>query len=188
MSESIQHKLDRVRPPRVQITYDVETLGAIQMKELPFVMGIMADLTGKEKDPAEMPEDLKKGYLPLPKLVDRKFVEIDRDNFNAVLKSLLPHLKFTVPNKLAGDEAEEKTDLAVELYFKSMEDFEPVQVIKQIEPLNKLYMARQLLGDLSVKLEGNDKLDSLLSEVVENTEGLEEMKAAKETEPEPDNA
>ena len=187
MSESIQHKLDRVRPPRVQITYDVETLGAIQMKELPFVMGVLADLAGMEKDSAEIPEDLKKGYLPMPKLTDRKFVEIDRDNFNDVMKSLLPHLKFTVPNKLAGEEAEEKNDFGVDLYFSNIEDFDPVQIIKQVEPLNKLFMARQHLSDLSVKLEGNDQLESLLSEVVENTAGLEEMKAAKETEPAPDN-
>ncbi len=197
MSESIQHKLDRVRPPRVQITYDVETLGAIQMKELPFVMGIMADLAGKDKDLADMEardkefeaeddyEKVAEGYLPLPKLPDRKFVEIDRDNFNGVLESLLPHLQFTVPNKLV--EGDETTDLAVDLYFKSMDDFEPVKVIKQIPALKKLYMARQHLSDLAVKLEGNDKLNSLLTEVVENTAGLEEMKAAKETESEPDN-
>jgi len=191
MSESIQHKLDRVRPPRVQITYDVETLGAIQMKELPFVMGIMADLAGEEKDLDELKardeglpkkERLAPGYIPLPKLADRKFVEIDRDNFNDVLRSLLPHLKFTVANKLAAKEGEEKKDLGVDLYFKSMDDFEPVNIIKQIPELNKLYMARQYLSDLGVKLEGNDKLDDLLKEVIENDEGLEELKAAK---PEP---
>jgi type VI secretion system protein ImpB len=189
MSESIQHKLDRVRPPRVQITYDVETLGAIQMKELPFVMGIMADLAGEEKDLDELKardeslpkkERLAQGYIPLPKLADRKFVEIDRDNFNDVLRSLLPHLKLTgIPNKLAAKEGEEKKDLVADLYFKHMDDFEPVNIIKQVPELNKLYMARQYLSDLGVKLEGNDKLGELLKDVVENTEGLTELKAAK---------
>ena len=161
MAESTQHKLDRVRPPRVQITYDVETGGAIQMKELPFIAGILADLSGK---PAEA----------LPKMKDRKFVEIDRDNFNDVLASAAPRLAFQVDNKLANDD----TKLNVELKFKHMDDFNPVNVLQQVEPLAKLFEARTRLTDLLAKLDGNDALDTLLQEVVANTEGLNEIKAS----------
>src|SRR5207249_10098379 len=119
--ESTQHKLDRVRAPRVQITYDVETDGAIEMKELPFVAGVLAGLSGKPDE-------------PLPRLRDRKFVEIDRDNFNAVLKGTKPRLAFQVDNKLTNDD----TKMAVELRFNSLDDFEPEQVANQIEPLRKL--------------------------------------------------
>lgn len=162
MSESTQHKLDRIRPPRVQITYDVETLGAIEMKELPFVAGILADLSGK-------PEEA------LPKLIDRKFVEIDRDNFNDILASINPRLAFQVDNKLTDEDSK----INVELKFKNIDDFDPVEVVKQIEPLRRLYEARQHLTDLLTKLDGNDDLEQLLSEVVENTEGLKELKEAK---------
>jgi len=161
MAESIQHKLDRVRPPRVQITYDVETLGAIQMKELPFVAGILADLSGH-------PEE------PLPKMKDRKFIEIDRDNFNEVLEKIEPRLAIRVDNKLTDDDSK----LNVELKLKNMDDFNPVNIIQQVEPLKKLFDARQRLSDLLTKLDGNDDLDHLLSEVVENTAGLKELKGA----------
>ena len=119
MPESTQKKLSRIRPPRVQITYDVEIGDAIQMKELPFVAGIMADLSGK---PAEA----------LPKLKDRKFVEIDRDNFNDVLASCAPRLALSVDNRLAKDDSK----LNVELKFRSIDDFNPAAVVQQIEPLN----------------------------------------------------
>src|SRR5438132_4946545 len=119
--ESTQHKLDRVRAPRVQITYDVETDGAIEMKELPFVAGVLADLSGKPDE-------------PLPRLRDRKFIEIDRDNFNSVLKGMKPRLALRVDNKLTNDDSQ----LAVELRFQSMDDFEPEQVVNQVEPLRKL--------------------------------------------------
>lgn len=161
MTESTQHKLDRVRPPRVQITYDVEIGNAIEKKELPFIVGIMADLSGK-------PEKA------LPKVKDRKFVEIDRDNFNDVLASSAPRLAFQVDNKLANDD----TKLNVELKFKHLDDFNPVNVLQQVEPLRKLYEARTRLTDLLAKLDGNDALDSLLQEVVANTEGLNEIKAS----------
>ncbi len=161
MAESTQHKLDRVRPPRVQITYDVETGGAIQMKELPFVVGVMSNLSGQ-------PEE------PLPKLKERKFVEIDRDNFNDVLASTNARATLQADNRLANDD----TKLNIELKFASMDDFNPVNVIKQIEPLNKLYEARQRLSDLLSKLDGNDKLDTLLQDIVSNTAGLNEIKAA----------
>ena len=160
MAESTQHKLDRIRPPRVQITYDVEIGGAIQMKELPFVVGIMSDLSGKPKE-------------PLPKVKDRKFVEIDRDNFNDVLASINPRLAFRVDNKLTPD-AEDA--LNVELHFKHMDDFDPVNVLKQVAPLRKLFEARQRLTDLMTKLDGNDALDALLQEIASDSGSLEELK------------
>ncbi|MBW1829571.1 MAG: type VI secretion system contractile sheath small subunit, partial [Deltaproteobacteria bacterium] len=119
MAESTQHKLDRIRPPRVQITYDVEIGDSIQMKELPFVGGILADLSGK-------PEE------PLPKLKERKFVEIDRDNFNDIMDSINPRLVFQVGNKLVDDDS----NMNLELKFNHMDDFNPVAVLKQIKPLN----------------------------------------------------
>jgi type VI secretion system protein ImpB len=160
MPESTQKKLSRIRPPRVQITYDVEIGGAIQMKELPFVAGILADLSGK---PAE----------PLPPLKERKFVEIDRDNFNDVLASAAPRLALRIPNQLAKDD----TLLAAELSFKSMDDFDPVNLVKQIEPLRKLFEARTRLVDLLAKLDGNDKLDALLQDVLNNPESQQALKS-----------
>ncbi|MBK8174254.1 MAG: type VI secretion system contractile sheath small subunit [Rhodospirillales bacterium] len=154
MAESLQHVLSRVRPPRVQITYDVETGGAIEKKELPYIVGIMADLSGV---PAE----------PLPKVKDRKFVEIDRDNFNDVMSACSPRLPIRVNNRLkpeAGDM------LNVELTFKSMDDFNPANLVNQVPALRKLYEGRQRLRDLLTKLDGNDELDALLRQVVENTE------------------
>lgn len=159
MAESTQHKLDRVRPPRVQITYDVEVGDATQKKELPFIVGVLADLAGQ---PA----------AALPKVKDRKFVEIDRDNFNDVLASIGPRAAFRVDNKLASDGSK----INVELKFSHIDDFNPTNVVKQIEPLRKLLEARQRLTDLLGKLDGNDKLDELLQEVVSNSDGLKELK------------
>ncbi len=139
-TESLQHKLDRVRSPRVQITYDVEIGDAIEMKEIPFVVGVLGDLSGKPDE-------------PLPQLKDRKFVEIDRDNFDKVLEGMKPRLAFKVDNKLTDDD----TKMAVELRFKSMDDFHPERVAQQIEPLRKLLDARQRLSDLLNKLDGNDR-------------------------------
>src|SRR3954453_19354231 len=139
--ESTQHKLDRIRRPRVHLTYDVEVGGAIQLKELPFVVGVLADLSGK-------PEE------PLPRLKDRKFVEIDRDNFDKVLSGMKPRLAFQADNELQGDGSK----INVELRFNSMEDFEPEQVVRQIEPLKKLLEARGRLTNLLNKMDGNDKL------------------------------
>jgi type VI secretion system protein ImpB len=160
MPESTQHKLDRVRPPRVQITYDVEIGGAMQKRELPLVVGIMADLAGK---PAEAPAPLK----------TRGFVSIDRDNFNDVLTSIGPRLAFQVDNAIAKDGSK----LNVELKFGTMDDFEPVSIIQQVNSLRKLYEARQKLSDLLTKLDGNDDLDRLLQETVSNTDGLTQLKA-----------
>ena len=165
MSESTQHKLDRVRPPRVQITYDVEIGDAIEMKELPFVVGVLADFAGK-------PSEDK----PLPRVKDRKFVEIDRDNFNDVMSSIGPRLAFQVDNKLADDDSK----LNIELNFTQLDDFEPQNLLQQIEPLKKLFDARTRLNDLIAKLDGNDDLDALLQEVSANTDGLKELKAATE--------
>lgn len=171
MTESTQHKLSRVRPPRVQITYDVETGGAIEMKELPLVVGIMADLAGKPDE-------------PLPGLKQRKFVEIDRDNFNEVLASIKPRLAFRVPNRLEEGENGEGEDSAlnVELRFRHLDDFHPASVVSQIEPMRKLYEARQRLTDLLAKLDGNDDLDALLQDVAANTEKQEELKKLTEKE------
>ncbi|HWS55033.1 MAG TPA: type VI secretion system contractile sheath small subunit [Pyrinomonadaceae bacterium] len=169
MPESTQHKLDRVRPPRVQITYDVEVGDAIVMKELPLVVGIMADLSGK-------PEE------PLPPLRERKYVEIDRDNFNDIMKSVAPRLALRVDNKLvrgeASGEGEGGEKLSAVLNFSSLDDFSPINVLKQVEPLAKLFEARTRLADLLTKLDGNDALDALLQDVVKNTEGMQEIKAS----------
>ena len=160
-SKSTQHKLDRVRPPRVHVTYDVEVGDAIEMKELPFVMGVLGDFTGQ-------PEQ------PLPRLRDRKFVEVNPDNFDQVLEGMKPHLSFSVENKLAEDADAPK--LKVDLHFKSMEDFEPENVARQVKPLAELMELRTRLADLRGSLQGNDKLDELLMEAVSNSEKLEKLK------------
>ncbi len=157
-TESLQHKLDRVRPPRVHITYDVEIGDAIEMKEIPFVAGVLADLSGKPDE-------------PLPKLKDRKFIEIDRDNFDKVLEGMKPRLAFKVDNKLT----EEDTKMAVELRFRSIDDFHPERVVNQITPLRKLLEARQRLSDLLSKLDGNDRLDELLQDVISSTDSLQKL-------------
>lgn len=156
--ESLQHTLDRVRSPRVQITYDVEIGDAIEMKEIPFVIGVLSDLSGKPDE-------------PLPKLKDRKFVEIDRDNFNNVLAGMKPRLAFRVDNKLT----EEDTKMAVELRFKSIDDFHPERVADQMMPVRKLVEARQKLSGLLNKLDGNDRLDELLQEVITSTDSLQKI-------------
>jgi len=156
--ESLQHKIDRVRPPRVQITYDVEVGGAIELKELPFVMGVMGDFSGKPDE-------------PLAPLKNRKFVEIDPDNFNQVLAGMKPRLSFSVDNKLQDDGSK----MGVELRFKSIEDFEPDQVVQQVEPLRKLVEARQRLSDLRSKMDGNDKLEGLLNDIISDVDKQKEL-------------
>ena len=156
--ESLQHTLDRVRAPRVQITYDVEIGDAIEQKEIPFVVGVLSDLSGKPDE-------------PLPKLKDRKLVEIDRDNFNTVLEGMKPRLAYRVDNKLTDDDSK----MAVELKFKSLDDFHPEQVAQQVTPLRKLVDARKHLSDLLAKLDGNDKLDELLQDVLASTDSLAEL-------------
>ncbi|GIU83134.1 MAG: type VI secretion system contractile sheath small subunit [Acidobacteria bacterium] len=159
--ESLQHKIARVRPPRVQITYDVEVGGAIQMKELPFVIGVIGDFVGN-------PEE------PLPPLKNRKFIEIDADNFNQVLAGMKPRLAFSVENKLQNDGSK----IGVELRFSSIEDFEPDNIVQQVEPLRKLVEARRKLADLRSKMDGNEKLESILEEIITNTEKQKQLSEA----------
>lgn len=156
--ESTQKKLSRVRPPRVQITYDVEIGDAIETKELPFVLGVLGDYSGHSKS-------------PLPKMKERKFVQIDRDNFDEVLKGMAPRLAIKVDNRLQDDGSQ----LAMELNFNELADFEPQNVVTQVEPLKRLLEARTRLADLRNKLAGNDKLEELLDEVVRDTEKLRQI-------------
>jgi type VI secretion system protein ImpB len=155
---SLQHKLDRVRRPRVQITYDVETNGAMQKTELPFVVGVLADLSGQPSQ-------------PLKAMKDRKIVQIDRDNFNDVLAKATPRVAMKVDNKLTDGDSK----LAVELNFKHIDDFEPARVAEQIGPLNELLEMRKRLSQLMTKMEGNDKLESLLADIMANTDKAREM-------------
>ena len=154
MSESLQHKLDRVRRPRVQITYDVETNGAMAKTELPFVVGVMADLSGSPKE-------------ALRPLKERKFTNIDRDNFNDVMSRCAPRVAMKVDNKLTG-EADSK--LAVELNFNHIDDFEASRIAEQIPALKELKDMRGRLTNLLSKMEGNDKLEGLLADILANTE------------------
>jgi type VI secretion system protein ImpB len=159
--ESLQHKIDRVRPPRVQITYDVEVGGAIELKELPFVIGVMGDFVGK-------PEEA------LPALKNRKFVEIDPDNFDQVMAGMTPRLAYTIDNKMQDDGSK----MGVELKFKSIEDFEPDKVAQQVEPLRKLVEARQKLSDLRSKMDGNEKLETLLEDVISSADKQKQLSDA----------
>ncbi|MCB9899473.1 MAG: type VI secretion system contractile sheath small subunit [Planctomycetes bacterium] len=151
-SESTQHKLDRTRKPRVQITYDVEIGDAQEVKELPFVLGVMADLSGS-RDPEN----------PLPKLKDRGFVEVDRDNFNDFLKKQTPRLAFKVDDKLSGDK---DAQLGVDLRFKSMKDFEPEGVINQIPALKELLEVRKRLKSLQSRVTSSDEVTDFLREIL----------------------
>ena len=161
MAESVNRKLERVRAPRVHIKYDVETGGAIEMKELPFVMGVLGDLTGQ---PAE----------PLAKLKDRKFVEVTPDNFDDVLKSMKPHLQFTVENVLSDEPDAGK--IGVNLKFESLDDFSPDRVAQQVDPLRKLLELRQNLADLRGSLQGNDKLDEILQATLSDEENMKKLR------------
>lgn len=156
--ESLQHKIDRVRPPRIQITYDVEIGGAIELKELPFVVGVMGDFVGKPDE-------------PLPALKNRKFVEIDPDNFNQVMEGMKPRLAYSVENKLQNDGSK----IGVELNFTNIEDFEPDNVVQQVEPLRKLVEARQKLSDLLSKMDGNEKLENILNDILSNEDKQKQL-------------
>ena len=153
--ESLQKKVGRVRPPRVHITYDVQVGDAIEKRDLPFVVGVLADLSG-------MPEE------PLPPVAKRKFVSIDRDNVNDVMKKIGPRLAFKVQNRLNEDD----TKLNVELRFESIDDFHPAKIAQQITPLRKLLELRSSLANLRSSLIGNEKLESLLQEMIQNDELL----------------
>jgi type VI secretion system protein ImpB len=160
MAQGTQKKLERVRPPRVSITYEVETGGAIEMKELPFVMGVLADLSG---NPAQ----------PLPKLKDRKFVEVNPDNFDTVLKSAQPRVQFTSENKLQPDGSK----IAVDLKFESLDDFSPDKVAEQVKPLRELLELRSKLADLRGKLQGNDKLEEILQQTLNDADAMRKLRA-----------
>jgi type VI secretion system protein ImpB len=160
--DSVQSRLGKVRPPRVHLTYDVQVGDAIEKKELPFVVGVLGEFSGQP--------DADK---PLPKLKDRKFVNVDLDNFDDVMSGMSPKSSYRVKNKLSADGGE----FAVNLEFKSMEDFRPESVVQQVEPLRKLLEARTRLSDLRNKLAGNEKLDDILSDILTNTEKLAQLSA-----------
>jgi type VI secretion system protein ImpB len=155
MSSSVHDKLKRVRKPRVHITYEVETEGAVEEKELPFVVGVLGDFSGH---PTKKLKPLK----------DRKFVEIDRDNIDDVMKRMTPGLNMRVENTLKGDGSE----MPVNLEFNSMEDFEPINVAKQVEPLKKLLETRDKLRDLLTKVDLSEDLETVLEEVLKNTDNM----------------
>lgn len=156
--ESIHGKLSRVRKPRVHITYDVETEGAAVKKELPFVVGVMGDFAGDNA-------------VSLKPLKDRRFIQIDRDNFDDVLKRMNPKLTFRVDNKLTDDGSQ----MSIDLSFTSMRDFEPAQVVNQVEPLRKLMDTRNKLRDLMTKVDRSEDLENILEDVLNNTASLEQL-------------
>lgn len=158
--ESVQKRLEKIRPPRVQLTYDVEIGDAIEQKELPFVVGVLGEFSG-QPDPDK----------PLPKIKDRKFVQVDMDNFDEVLDAMAPKMAYRVRNRLSPEGGE----FAVNLEFRKMEDFRPESVVQQVEPLRRLLDARSKLSDLRNKLAGNDRLEDLLAEVLGNTEKLQQL-------------
>jgi type VI secretion system protein ImpB len=160
---STQKKLERVRPPRVNISYEVETGGAIEKKELPFLMGVLGDFSGHAAE-------------PLPRLKDRKFVEVTPDNFDDVLASMKPRLQISVENKLSDDA--EAGKLALELNFRSLDDFSPENVAKQVKPLKELLALRTQLADLRGSLQTNEALD----EVLQSTLGDKDKMAKLRTE------
>ena len=158
-NESVQKRLQKVRAPRVQMTYDVEIGDAIENKELPFVVGVLGDF-GSDPDAAKK------------RLKDRKFVNVDADNFDEVLGGVAPATSFRVQNHLSPEGGE----FAVDLTFRSMDDFRPEAVVNQVEPLRRLLEARTKLADLRNKLAGNDKLEDLLNDVLTNTEKLDGLR------------
>ena len=157
--ESVQKKLGRVRPPRVQITYDVEVGDAIEVKELPFVLGVLGDFSAQSQQDHG-------------KVKDRKFVNVDGENFDDVMRGLAPRTVMRVPNTLKND----GTEMAVTLDFQSIDDFEPQSVVKRVEPLAKLLEARNRLADLRNKMLGNEKLEEILDDVLKDTESLAKLK------------
>lgn len=154
--ESVQKRLQRVRPPRVQLTYDVEIGDSIEQKEVPFALGVLGDFSANSEKPQ-------------PKLKDKKFINVDMDNIDEVMAGIEPRAVYRVPNTLT----EKSGEFAVDLKFKSVDDFRPESVVQQVEPLRKLLEARTKLADLRNKLAGNEVLEDILSEVLTNTEQLE---------------
>ncbi len=166
--EGIQKKLEKVRPPRVKLSYEVEIGDAIEVKDLPFVVGVLGDFTGKQN-----PDN------PLPKLKERAFVDIHAENFDAVMEGMGPNASFLVKNKVTQD-----GQFHVDLKFNSMKDFRPESVVEQVPALKELLEARTKLSDLRNKLAGNDKLGDILGDVLANTEQrnqlVREAKGSKE--------
>ncbi|MDH5545257.1 MAG: type VI secretion system contractile sheath small subunit [Gammaproteobacteria bacterium] len=154
----IHDKLSRVRKPRVHISYDVETEGGVVKKELPFVVGVMGDFSG---DPTQ----------PLKPLKDRKFIQIDRDNFNSVMAKMTPGVNMKVANVIEGGDKE----MAVSLKFDSMADFEPGSVVEQVEPLRQLKAARDKLRDLMSKVDRSEDLEGILEKVLQNADDIKKM-------------
>jgi type VI secretion system protein ImpB len=157
-SSSIHDKLERVRKPRVHISYQVETEGAVVEKELPFVVGVLGDFSG---NPTE----------PLKPLKDRKFIQIDRDNFNDIMARMTPGLNLKVENTLKKDGGEFPTSLR----FSSMDDFEPGRIVQQVDPLRKLLETRDKLRDLLTKVDRSEDLETLLDKVLQNTDQLKQL-------------
>jgi type VI secretion system protein ImpB len=160
--ESVQKRLQKVRPPRVQLTYDVEIGDAIEVKELPFVVGVLGDFAAQSKQ--------EQG-----KVRDRKFVNIDMDNFDDVMEGMAPRAAYRVKNRLTPEGGE----LGVDIEFRKFEDFRPESVVQQVEPLRKLQEARSKLADLRNKLAGNEKLEDLLNDVLSSTENLQNLGGKK---------
>lgn len=156
--ESIHDKLSRVRKPRVHITYDVETEGAMVKKELPFVVGVMGDFSGNNND-------------NLKPLKDRRFIQIDRDNFDDVLRRMSPKLKLKVDNRLTDDGSQ----MSVELAFNSMDDFQPASIVNQVDPLRQLMETRNKLRDLMTKVDRSEELEELLERVLNNSDDLQKL-------------
>lgn len=158
MATSIHNKLNKVRKPRVHITYDVETEGALAEKELPFVVGVMGDFSGDSVE-------------PLKPLKERRFIQVDRDNFDDVMQRMTPGLQYRVNNTLTDDDSE----IAVDLKFNSMDDFEPAAIVNQVEPLKELLDTRNKLRDLMTKVDRSEELEDILEKVLNNSDSMSEL-------------
>ena len=163
--ESVQKKLQRIRPPRVQLTYDVEVGDGREVKELPFVVGVLGDFSADSE-------------LEKTKLKDKKFINVDLDNIDEVMESLAPRANFQVQNTLTP----EGGSMSVDLTFKAMNDFRPEQVVQQIDPLKKLLAARERLTDLRNKISNNERLEDLLDDVLQNTDQVRKLSLEAENE------
>jgi type VI secretion system protein ImpB len=162
MAQGIQHTISKVRPPRVQITYDVDVGETTEMKELAFVMGVLSDLSAKSN-------------IPLPIVKERKFVEVDGNNFEDYMSSVKPRVEFSVANKMLTEEG--APDVKIDITFNSMDDFTPLNITKKNPEFNALYEARLKLMDLIGKLDGNDLLEKMLKSVMENPQAKDALKA-----------
>jgi len=165
MAQSQQKTLDRVRAPKVQIKYDVETYNGIEKRELPFVVGVMADLSGANP---VMGTDGKP-----QKVKDRKFVNIDGDEFDSVLKASKPRVKCTVPDKISGEEGK---NISVDLEFENLNDFHPQEIAEKVEPVRKLVDARRRLASLKQKMDGNDELEALVNNILKDASVRDQVK------------